>query len=188
MLFATEQRLTLEQLVSSIHHQADQRTKIRYEMLDEILFEAEEADILKKLKLANSFVNQASYLLDSEHWKKTDYWATPHDFMRTGAGDSEDFALMKHYILTLMGFSKDQLKIMIYDKPNPVVLKKNNKYIQDYEHIVLAYFHTSDSNPIVLELKNNKLFEEKNQNLLSEIIYEPLKESDRVELFSTLGQ
>ena len=188
MLFATEQRLTLEQLVSSIHHQADQRTKIRYEMLDEILFEAEEADILKKLKLANSFVNQASYLLDSEHWKKTDYWASPYDFMRTGAGDSEDFALMKHYILTLMGFSKDQLKIMIYDKPNPVVLKKNNKYIQDYEHIVLAYFHTSDSNPIVLELKNNKLFEEKNQNLLSEIIYEPLKESDRIELFSTLGQ
>ncbi len=183
MLFASQQRLTLEQLVNSIHHQADQRTKIRYEMLDEILFEAEDANIIDKLKIANNFVNKANYLLDIDHWKKVDYWATPHEFLRTAAGDSEDFALMKYYVLTLMGISKDQLKIMIYDKPNPVLLRKKNHYVRDYEHIVLAYYHTSDSNPLILEAKNSNIHKEINRNLLTDMSYEPVKNTETIDLY-----
>lgn len=181
-LNASQEKLTLEQLVHSIQLQENKKVKIRYEMLDEILFESEDANILEKLKLANNFVNRATYLRDIDHWRKHDYWATPDEFMRTGAGDSEDFALMKYYVLTLMGINEDQLKIMIYDKPNPIKVKRHNKFYTDYENIVLAYYHTQKSPPIILAAKNKNIFEERKSFLLTQIEHEPSNNSHIVDV------
>lgn len=56
----------------------------------------------------NSFCNEFTYTSDMKTYGKSDYWATPEQFIVTGGGDCEDFVVMKHAILTALG-SKDML-------------------------------------------------------------------------------
>ena len=50
---------------------------------------------LEILKYVNEFFNKMTFLDDIIHWKKDDYWATPAEFIASGAGDCEDFSISK---------------------------------------------------------------------------------------------
>ena len=43
--------------------------------------------------------------------EKKDYWATPIEFMGTGAGDCEDYAIAKYFSLINLGIPEDKLRI-----------------------------------------------------------------------------
>ena len=105
---------------------------------------------LKKLKIVNDFFNKLPYRLDKKHWGKNDYWATPFEFLGTGAGDCEDYAIAKYYTLRKLGIPENKLRIT-YVK----YLKKRSKYEQ--AHMVLTYYHKKNSTPVVLDNINKKL-------------------------------
>lgn len=94
-----------------------------------------EVDQIRKV---NSYVNQVRYVEDNRLWNKSDYWATPAEFFARGAGDCEDFAIAKYHALKMLGFSKDQMRLVVVQdtiKNIPhailVVYTQNGSYILD---------------------------------------------------------
>lgn len=60
----------------------------------------------------NDLVNQKRYIVDSKNWGKSDYWATPVEFLDRG-GDCEDFAIMKYVALRSLGVPEERLRVAI---------------------------------------------------------------------------
>lgn len=68
---------------------------------------------LAQLQEINLFVNEVvPYRTDDQVWGRSDYWATPDEFL-ANAGDCEDFAIMKFVSLLELGFSNDQMRIVV---------------------------------------------------------------------------
>ncbi len=93
------------------------------------------------LTRVNDFFNQRTrFVNDSELWNVKDYWATPLEFLIKGAGDCEDYAIAKYFTLKALGID-DQKMRLTYVK----ALKLNQA------HMVLTYFETPRSVPLVLD-------------------------------------
>ncbi len=60
----------------------------------------------------NDFVNETRYIVDSKNWGRSDYWATPVEFMQRG-GDCEDFAIAKYTALRALGVPEERLRVAI---------------------------------------------------------------------------
>jgi predicted transglutaminase-like cysteine proteinase len=60
----------------------------------------------------NNYVNKTRYITDSKNWGKSDYWATPAEFIQRG-GDCEDFAIAKYTALRALGVPEERLRIAI---------------------------------------------------------------------------
>lgn len=95
---------------------------------------------MEKLENVNSFFNQLQFVDDLTHWQKPDYWATPVEFLSTGAGDCEDFSLAKYFTLKALGIAEDKLN-MTYVRA--LQLKQ--------AHMVVTYYAAADSVPLVLD-------------------------------------
>ena len=78
---------------------------------DSMLETSKNENILNKIKNVNDFFNQIPYKTDVVHWKKQDYWATPFEFMGTGGGDCEDYAIAKYFSLIKLGIPDEKLRI-----------------------------------------------------------------------------
>ena len=101
---------------------------------------AENAPIDRQLRLVNSFFNRVTFVSDIRHWGQEDYWATPVELLTTNGGDCEDFSIAKYLTLRAMGVPDDQLRI-IYVK----ALELNQA------HMVLAWYKTPGSDPLILD-------------------------------------
>ncbi len=126
------------------------QAKKRILIWDKILQTTKDKSTLEKLKTVNNFFNKIKYKRDIKHWKKKDYWASPFEFLGTGAGDCEDYAIAKYFTLRELGIPDKKLRIT-YVK----LLQKRTKYEQ--AHMVLTYYHKANSTPIVLDNVNKKL-------------------------------
>lgn len=93
-----------------------------------------------KLKKVNRFFNQLRFVDDIDHWKKSDYWATPVEMLATEGGDCEDFSIAKYFTLKELGVPESKMRLT-YVK----ALKLNQA------HMVLTYFPTPDAVPLVLD-------------------------------------
>ena len=96
-------------------------------------------------------------------WSKEDYWATPAEMLAIGAGDCEDYSIAKYFTLKEIGVDEDKLRIT---------------YVKAVEigqaHMVLTYYETNRSVPLVLD------------NLITEI--EPAsRRNDLVPVYSFNG-
>lgn len=107
---------------------------------------AQDKKLLSKLKIVNDYFNKISYKSDLNNWKTKDYWATPFELIKSGAGDCEDYAIAKFFTLKKLGISEEKLKLM-YTK-----VSKTNQ-----AHIVLSYSHKPNYTPIILDNLNKKL-------------------------------
>ena len=68
----------------------------------------------------NSMMNDIRYIEDSANWGKSDYWATPVEFMKRG-GDCEDFAIAKYTALRALGVPEDRLRVaIVHDKKKDI--------------------------------------------------------------------
>lgn len=141
--------ISTEQLVK-IEKKYGDKAKKRVLLWDKMLSEAKGKKILKKLKIVNDFFNKISYKTDIQHWKQNDYWASPFEFLGTGAGDCEDYAIAKYFALRTLGVPDDKLKITY------VTLKRKNTKFEE-AHMVLNYYHKAGKPPIVLDNINKKL-------------------------------
>jgi len=95
----------------------------------------------------NRFFNNVSFKGDIEHWGKNDYWATPFEFLGTNAGDCEDYTIAKYITLLQMGVPDQKLRLMYVTATRPA----------RQAHMVLAYYETPTSVPLVLDNINKRI-------------------------------
>ena len=93
-----------------------------------------------KIESVNNFFNQLIYVPDQRLWGKDDYWARPLEFLGARGGDCEDYSLAKYYTLMELGVAEEKMRL-VYVKA------------VDYNqfHMVLAYYPTKKSDPLVLD-------------------------------------
>ena len=98
---------------------------------------------IDQLKTVNHFINQWRYRADNHNYKQSDYWASPAEFF-SRSGDCEDYAIAKYVTLRQMGFSANQLRL--------VVVKDLN---QNLAHAVLAAY--VDGEVFILDNVNGRV-------------------------------
>lgn len=99
-----------------------------------------------KLKNVNDFFNEVRFVSDIDHWNQKDYWATPVEMLSTDAGDCEDYTIAKYFTLKALGVSEKKL-YLTYVK----AIRLNQA------HMVLTYFKTPKSIPVVLDNINKRI-------------------------------
>lgn len=97
-------------------------------------------DELVVVEKVNKFINSFTFVSDTAHWGQADYWATPSEFIASGGGDCEDFAIAKYFSLVNLGISSDKLAL------NYVFAARLNQ-----SHLVLAYYPFPEMEPWVLD-------------------------------------
>ncbi|WP_256383921.1 transglutaminase-like cysteine peptidase [Photobacterium toruni] len=100
----------------------------------------------QKLKAVNDFFNQFVFISDQKLWGKEDYWATPYEFIGTGAGDCEDFSIAKYKTLLKLGIDDNKLRL-VYVKALEL-----NQF-----HMVVTYYPTPSAIPFVLDNLNGEI-------------------------------
>ena len=101
----------------------------------------------KQIELVNKYLNKWLYVLDPINYNKKDYWATPRQFM-TRNGDCEDYAIAKYASLAHLGFSKNDMRIVVLQDLNLKVA-----------HAVLVVY--IDGKALVLDNQITKVVESK---------------------------
>ncbi|AZG37573.1 transglutaminase-like cysteine peptidase [Shewanella psychromarinicola] len=95
----------------------------------------------ERLHLANQFANRRiRFVSDSDHWHKSDYWATPLESLGTKGGDCEDFAIFKYFTLKAMGVDENKMR-----------LRYVRALLINEPHMVLIYFENPKAMPLVLD-------------------------------------
>ena len=65
-----------------------------------------------KIDRVNKYFNKWQYRTDMDAYGESDYWATPLEFV-INSGDCEDYAIIKYFALRELGFSPDDLRIVV---------------------------------------------------------------------------
>ncbi len=108
--------------------------------LNKLVQELQDKDVKQKLLEVNRFFNQFKYRDDLEQWGVKDYWATPEEFLGVNHGDCEDYVIAKYFVLRSLGISDDHLYLTYVKAVNLNVA-----------HMVLSYFETPGSIPLILD-------------------------------------
>ena len=97
-------------------------------MLDSIKNKPQAVQVEK----VNSFLNKWRYRTDSQNYGRSDYWASPVEFLAR-SGDCEDYAIAKYVSLRSVGFTVDQLRMVVV-----------RDTIRDLNHAILAVYLDND--------------------------------------------
>lgn len=90
------------------------------------------------------FDERIQYATDDIVFKQTDYWATPSEFFGHSRGDCEDYAIAKYVALLHLGIDSAKLRL-IYVKA------RIGRSRVTQAHMVLGYYETPSSDPLVLD-------------------------------------
>ena len=109
--------------------------------LEAALHALESKGVKDQLLGVNAFFDEhIQYATDDIVFKEKDYWATPLEMLSIGGGDCEDYSIAKYFTLKELGVDEDKLRITY------VKAKELNQ-----AHMVLTYFKTKRSVPLVLD-------------------------------------
>ena len=116
------------------------------------------ADSLQKLRVVNSFFNKMRFVNDRDLWGKEDYWATPLQMLASNGGDCEDYSIAKYFTLRKMGIPAERMRLT---------------YVKAVElnqaHMVLAYYSTPNTVPLILDNLVNDIQTASNRNDLQPV-------------------
>ena len=121
--------------------------RVRYESYNKKLLQLQNASTQTKLKEINVFFNKVPYSDDIKVWGVRDYWATPLEFLGRDKGDCEDYVIAKYFALRDLGIESEKLYFAYVKSINFT-----------RTHMVLSYFSTPYSMPLVLDSVNFKIF------------------------------
>lgn len=145
-LFAQQQNLFTTEVYQRIEFVYGSKASEDVAKWRQLIDELQTDDFDEKLYAVNRFFNQYDFVDDIIHWGQKDYWATPIELIATGAGDCEDYVIAKYFSLIELGISESQLRLMYVtalDLGQP--------------HMVLAYYQTPGSIPLVLDNINKRI-------------------------------
>lgn len=133
----TKKPMVSSQAIQSFYGgQSGKRANALNKLVAGLYYESEQT----KLKKINDFFNMLTFVDDIDLWGTKDYWATPNEFIGAGAGDCEDFTIAKYLTLRRLGVADRKLRL-IYVKSLTL-----NQF-----HMVLAYYETPSSVPVLLD-------------------------------------
>jgi predicted transglutaminase-like cysteine proteinase len=114
--------------------------------LNELIESLRGKQVKDQLKKVNQHFNQYKYKDDYAQWGKRDYWQTPVEFVGSNNGDCEDYVIAKYFVLRFLGVAESKL-YLTYVKAKGI----------DVAHMVLSYFETPKSTPLVLDNYNEQV-------------------------------
>jgi len=114
--------------------------RYRVEAWGQLVTDIRGLSVEEQLESVNHFFNEVRFVSDLEHWGEKDYWATPVELLSSDGGDCEDFSVAKYFTLRELGVADENLRLT-YVKA--VTL--------DQSHMVLTYYPTPASEPLVLD-------------------------------------
>jgi predicted transglutaminase-like cysteine proteinase len=112
-----------------------------------MLGEQASSPVAKKLDVVNHFFNsRIRFRDDQQTWGKKDFWASPGETIGRGAGDCEDFTIVKYVALKLLGIPEEKLRLTYVKAQLSSVAG-----VPSQAHMVLTYYETPGSVPLVLD-------------------------------------
>ena len=136
-----------EELLEKITQKYKLYAKRRFIFLQNTLDIVKNKDDEAKLEALNNYFNNVRYSSDIKLYKKRDYWATPWEFLGKDKGDCEDYVISKYFALIYLGVDSKKLFFTYVKSTN---FKET--------HMVLTYFKTPRSEPLILDNNNLKIF------------------------------
>lgn len=121
--------------------------KKRFYYLQVTLDGVKDGTDMEKLQAVNKFYNGVRYASDMKVYKKKDYWATPYEFLGKDQGDCEDYVISKYFALIYLEVDSKKLFFTYV---------RSTKF--KAPHMVLTYFKTPRSEPLILDNNNHKIF------------------------------
>ena len=113
--------------------------------LEAALHALESKGVKDQLLGVNAFFDEhIQYATDDIVFKEKDYWATPSELFGHSRGDCEDYAIAKYVALLHLGIDSSKLRL-IYVKA------KIGRSRVTQAHMVLGYYDTPSSDPLVLD-------------------------------------
>lgn len=112
----------------------------------QVLVSQRDMTIQDQLFEINNFFNRLEFKDDLNHWGKNDYWATPIEFLATQAGDCEDYTIAKYFSLIELGIPTEKLRLIYVTALRP-----------RQAHMVLGYYETPESIPLILDNINKRI-------------------------------
>ncbi len=132
--------------VTKIRKLYGDRASLRAKALNKLMISLSKESERKKVYKVQSFFNQMTYVRDIKLWGVKDYWQTRMEFLGKGAGDCEDYVIAKYFTLKQLGIPTKKLYFTYV---------KSLKYNE--AHMVLTYFKTPRSIPLVLDSLTNTI-------------------------------
>lgn len=132
--------------ISQMQKQYGDNARRRLVALNSLMVSLKDASEQEKLKKVNDFFNSFRWADDMQVWGVKDYWATRMEFVGKGAGDCEDYVIAKYFTLKQLGVPTSKL-YFTYVK----ALRYNQA------HMVLSYYETPKSTPLVLDNINGQI-------------------------------
>lgn len=122
-------------------YQPDHRGRIRLAQWEALMDEYASLDVDQQLDAVNRFFNdRLRFEHDLTIWNESDYWASPMQSLVAGAADCEDFTIAKYFTLRQLGIDETRLRLT-YVKATE----------QNQAHMVLAYYASPTSTPLILD-------------------------------------
>lgn len=139
--------VTLNQRTEQLYGPATPEARKRINEWQALLVSLPGNDEKKLLKSVNLFFNERLLFRDDRViWQQEDYWATPIEALRKGMADCEDYSIAKYFTLRRLGIPNEKLR-MTYVK----ALRLNQA------HMIVAYYPTPTSIPLVLDNLTDKI-------------------------------
>jgi predicted transglutaminase-like cysteine proteinase len=146
ILFSTPPFIIAQPFLDKIEKEYGVFAKRRAFALVQMMNEAKDLDDMGKMEKVNDFFNRTPFISDQKVWGTSDYWATRLEFIGKDKGDCEDFVIAKYFTLKELGVPTSKL-FMTY--------AKSLRY--KTAHMVLTYYVTPKSTPLVLDNYNYKI-------------------------------
>ncbi|MCL1078100.1 hypothetical protein D5R81_08960 [Parashewanella spongiae] len=133
---------TIAALESRYGERAGKRANAWFQVLESNHSNSE----LERLEQVNRFFNLFRFMDDIKLWGQSNYWATPMEFIGVNAGDCEDFSIAKYFTLLQLGVPEEKMRITMVKATS----------VRQY-HMVLAYYETPGSVPLILDNLDKKI-------------------------------
>ncbi|EDZ61349.1 hypothetical protein SMGD1_2541 [Sulfurimonas gotlandica GD1] len=146
-LFSSEKTYIENELLEKITKKYGKFAKNRFYTLQKTIDANKKLNELEQLKEINDFYNGVRYATDKNLYSEDDYWATPGEFLGKDRGDCEDYVISKYFALKHLGIDTRKLYFTYV---------KSTKFKET--HMVLTYFKTPKTEPLVLDNINHRIF------------------------------
>ncbi|MDX9814138.1 MAG: transglutaminase-like cysteine peptidase [Sulfurimonas sp.] len=135
------------ELIAKVEKQYKKFAKNRFVALKKLIATLAKATTDEKLEKVNNFFNFVGYGSDQDVYGVSDYWATPYEFLARDKGDCEDYVIAKYLTLEYLGIDTSKMFLSY-------VRVKGS----DQAHMVLSYYETPSSEPLILDNLRKKIF------------------------------
>lgn len=136
-----------DSLLQKVEKKYNKFAKNRFLALNKLLKKLETSDTKTKLEKVNDFFNAVKYGNDKDIYGVSDYWASPYEFLAKDKGDCEDYVIAKYFALKHLGIPTSKM-FLSYVKV---------KGATD-THMVLSYFESPNSEPLILDSLRKIIF------------------------------